>query len=385
MMQFDFATAGRIVFQCGAAGMIGKIARPFGKIVFLVSGSGGQNRQKIEAFLAQEQMQVVHFSVSGEPSVDLVILAVQQLKQAGCDLVIGVGGGSVIDTAKAVAALATNPGEPLDYLEVVGKGLPLANAPLPFIAVPTTAGTGSEVTRNAVLSVPEKRVKVSLRSAAMLADVAIIDPELTVSTPPEVTASTGMDALCQVLEPLVSVRANVLVDAYCRAGLESAGWALLRCYQNPDDMEARTAMSFVSLMGGLALANAGLGAVHGFAGPLGGMFDAPHGVLCARLLPAVVKVNLAALQQRAADHPALGRYDLCARLLLQNERISAGVLPGWLSDLCTAMKIPGLAALGVGPHDFAEIISKARAASSMKGNPIVLTDVELEQILAESL
>lgn len=385
MMEFDFATAGRIIFQNGAINEIGKIAIKFGTVAFLVSGSGKQNRQKVEELFALEGIKVIHFSVSGEPSVDHVIAAIKVLKQADCGLVVGIGGGSVIDTAKAVAALATNPGDLLDYLEVVGKGKPLVNKPLPFIAIPTTSGTGSEVTRNAVLSVPERQVKVSLRSKDMLADVAIIDPMLTVSTPPDVTAATGMDALCQVLEPMVSSRANVLVDAYCRAGLERAGWALLRCYRNPDDMEARTAMSFVSLMGGLALANAGLGAVHGFAGPLGGMYAAPHGALCARLLPAVVRVNLAALKQRDVNHSAVGRYDLCTRLLLQNDRVDASILPGWLDDLCTAMQIPRLGSFGLQRQDFAAIIPKARMASSMKGNPIVLSDEELEQILSDSL
>ncbi len=231
------------------------------------------------------------------------------------DLVVGMGGGSVIDAAKAIAALLTNPGDPLDYLEVIGRGLPLANACAPMMAIPTTAGTGAEVTRNAVLASPAHRVKVSLRSASMLPDVAIVDPELTLSMPPAVTAATGLDALTQCLEPFVSHLATPLTDGFCREGLARAARSLRRAYHHGSDVAARRDMALASLCGGLALANAKLGAVHGFAGPIGGMFDAPHGAVCARLLPLVMTANVRALEERSPNSPALVRYAEVAKIV----------------------------------------------------------------------
>ena len=233
--------------------------------------------------------------------------------RANCDLIIGLGGGSAIDTGKAIAALLTNAGDPLDYLEVIGRGQALTDAPAPFIAIPTTAGTGAEVTRNAVLASPEHRVKVSLRSPLMLPRVALVDPELTYGLPPAITASTGLDALTQLIEPFVSIRANPLTDAICRDGMRRAARSLRRAYEEGTMLPpARTWPA--SLFGGLALANAGLGAVHGFAGPLGGLFPAPHGVICARLLPLIVEANVRALQERKPNTSVLQRYAEVARL-----------------------------------------------------------------------
>lgn len=211
-------------------------------------------------------------------------------------MVIGLGGGSVLDAGKAIAALVTNLGNVFDYLEVIGKGQPLVNAPLPFIAIPTTAGTGTEVTRNAVLGSPAHGVKVSLRSPMMLPSLAIVDPELTYGLPPEITASSGLDALTQLIEPFVSVKANPMTDAICREGIRHAAKSLRTVYHNGADASAREGMSLASLFGGLALANAALGAVHGFAGPLGGMLNAPHGAICAKLLPLVMEVNIKVLR-----------------------------------------------------------------------------------------
>ena len=230
-------------------------------------------------------------------------------------MVIGLGGGSAIDTGKAIAALLTNPGDPLDYLEVIGRGQALQQTPLPYIAIPTTAGTGSEVTRNAVLASHEHHVKVSLRSPLMLPRVAIVDPELTYSLPPAITASTGLDALTQLIEPYTCNSPNPMIDAICREGMQRAARSLKRAYQNGSDAAAREDMSIAALFGGMALANAKLGAVHGFAGPLGGLFPAPHGMICARLLPFVVEANVRALQMREPDSPVLKRYDEVAQLL----------------------------------------------------------------------
>ena len=284
-------------------------------------------------------------------------------------------------TGKTVAALMTNPGEVFDYLEVVGKGQALGQAPAPYIAIPTTSGTGSEATRNAVLAVPEKRVKVSLRSAMMLPRLAIVDPELTYSLPPEATASTGLDALTQLIEPFLSNASNPMTDALCREGIRCAARSLRRAYQQGDNIQAREYMSLASLFGGMALANAKLGAVHGFAGPLGGMFPAPHGVICARLLPLVMDANLTAFREREPQSQTLERFDEVAQMLTGNASAKAEAGIRWLKELGAALNIPPLAGYGISKSDFPEIIAQAKKASSMKGNPIELKDEELLGVL----
>jgi alcohol dehydrogenase class IV len=300
-------------------------------------------------------------------------------------LVIGLGGGSVLDTGKAIAALAANPGDLFDYLEVIGKGLPLVHASLPYFAIPTTAGTGSEVTRNAVIESPEQNVKVSLRSPSMLPRLALVDPELTYSLPPEVTATSGLDALTQLIEPFVSVKANPMTDAICREGISRAARSLRRAYKEGSDKNAREDMSLAALFGGLALANAALGAAHGFAGPLGGMLHAPHGALCARLLPLVMEANIKALEERQPEHPALRRYAEIARIV--TDEPDAAPLDGarWTSQLVNELKIPRLATYGMRPEDFPEAVQNTQKANSFKGNPIVLNEKELSQILEQAL
>ena len=274
-MQFDFATAGRIIFGRGTARSIPELARSLGKRPLYVTGRR----------LPMHGISEPRFAIEGEPTIETARAGVELYRSERCDSVIGIGGGSAIDTAKAIAALAPNSGDPLDYLEVVGRGLPLQNDPAPVIAVPTTAGTGSEVTRNAVLGVPGSGVKASLRHPKMLPRIAVIDPELTLDLPPAITASTGLDALTQLIEPFVSSRANPMTDVYCREGMSRVAKSLRRAFAHGESIEARTDMSFASLLGGLALANAGLGVVHGFAAAIGGMFVAPHGAVCAALLP----------------------------------------------------------------------------------------------------
>jgi alcohol dehydrogenase class IV len=300
-------------------------------------------------------------------------------------MVISFGGGSAIDAGKAIAALLTNGGAPLDYLEVIGRGQPITEPAAPMIAIPTTAGTGAEVTRNAVLASPEHHVKVSLRSPLMLPRLAVVDPTLTHTVPPEITASTGLDAFTQVLEPYVSLKANPLTDAICREGLWRAAQALRYVYEHGDDAEAREDMAMVSLFGGLALANAKLGAVHGFAGPIGGMFPAPHGAVCGRLLPAVMAVNVRVLRKRAPQSPALERYDEIAQILTGDFKANAGTGVTWVEELCDVLNVPPLSAYGITKADFPAIIEKARRSSSMRGNPVQLTSEELQEILARAL
>jgi alcohol dehydrogenase class IV len=237
------------------------------------------------------------------------------------------------------------------------------------------------VTKNAVLASPEHRVKVSMRNPLMIPDLAIIDPENMLSMPPAVTASTGLDALTQLLEAFISKKANPLTDGFCREGLPRAVRALRRAFENGSDIKAREEMALASLFGGLALANAGLGAVHGFAGPLGGMFAAPHGIVCAALLPHVMKINLMALRERAPESYSLNRLTEFARLT-GGSSAEEGI--EWLSGLCRDLQVPPLSGLGVTEKDFRELVEKSQNASSMKGNPVELTDQELMRILQES-
>lgn len=384
-MNFTFATANRILFGDGALEQLGTIAAEFGVRALIVTGSDESRAASVHERLDAQGIEHETFCVASEPTIDLVRAGAERARDVDAALVIGFGGGSAIDAGKAIAALATNGGHPLDYLEVIGKGQPLTRDPLPYIAAPTTAGTGAEVTKNAVLAAPDDRVKVSLRDERMLPNVAIVDPLCTRSVPPAVSAYTGLDALTQVIEPLVSRHANPLTDGFCREGIRRAAGALRRAVRDGADAEARRDMALASLLGGLALANAKLGAVHGFAGPLGGMFDAPHGALCGRMLPAATVTNVQALSTRAPQHPALARYDEVARLLIgeHNARAADGV--AWLEALVNELDVPGLATYGIDEAAFPAIIEKSRRSSSMKGNPVELTDEELKAILRQSL
>jgi alcohol dehydrogenase class IV len=384
MSGFEFATATRIIFGEGKLKEIAAIAPEFGSRALVVVGNIERAKPLFD-LLDSAKIEVSTFSVSGEPSIPSVKAGTEQAKAFNVQMVISFGGGSAIDAGKAIAALATNPGEPLDYLEVIGKGQKLANPPLPFVAIPTTAGTGSEVTRNAVIASPEHKVKVSLRSPLMLPRVAIVDPELTYGLPKEITAYTGMDALTQLIEPFTSNAANPLTDAICREGILRGAQAIVNAYHG-DDNDAREAMALASLFGGLALANAKLGAVHGFAGVLGGIYSgAPHGALCACLLPHATAVNVCALQAREPNNPALRHYDEVAQIVSDHPDAHAGSAIEWLNYLVESFEIPSLRSYDVKEADFPAIVEKSAHASSMKGNPIVLTNDELTEILEKAL
>jgi len=380
-MRFEFATATRIVFGAGTVTDVPSMAAAWGGRVLLVTGEAGRGAPSLSAGLAAAGVPVEHFAVVGEPTTTTAGEAVERARQAGCETVIGLGGGSALDLGKAVAALLANGGEPLDYLEVVGRGMPITERSAPYVAIPTTAGTGAEVTRNAVLLSEEHRVKVSLRSPLMLPHVAVIDPQLTYSMPSAVTAVTGLDALTQVLEPFVSRRANPLTDALCVQGLERAARGLRRAYRDGNDCQAREDMAVTSLLGGLALANAGLGAVHGFAGPLGGMLQAPHGAICARLLPFVMEANVRALRHRMPGASALGRYDEAARILTGVPNAVAADGVAWVHGLCVELGVPRLRDIGLAETHIQQVVAKSKRSSSMKPNPVELTAEELDSIL----
>jgi alcohol dehydrogenase class IV len=323
--------------------------------------------------------------IDNEPTVTVVREVVEFARKISTNLVIGIGGGSALDTAKSTAALLTNLGDVTDYLQVAGLNKPLIHPSLPLIAIPTTSGTGSEVTRNAVIGYPLHHVKVSLRSHHLLPRIALVDPELTISVPPCITAITGLDALTQLIEPFTSNSPNPLTDAICLEGIRRIAHSLSQAYTDGKDLHAREDMSLASLFSGLALANAKLGAVHGLAGPIGGQIPAPHGAICASLLPHVMAANISALTDRFPDHPALERYAMVGRLLSGNPDANAETAIQWVQNFCLHAKIQSLSTFGLTESHFSTIIEKSLKASSMKGNPITLTENELRNILQRSL
>ena len=383
-MRFEFATATRIIFGRGTIQEVAPLAAEMGSSAFVIAGRTIERAEPLLEQLNKQAIKCTTFNVSGEPTTAIAKEAVKQARQAKSDLVVSIGGGSVLDTGKVIAAMLTNSGRLEDYLEVVGPGKPLSRSPVPHIAIPTTAGTGAEVTRNAVLRVPDRQVKVSMRSPLMLPRLAVVDPVLTHSMPPAITASTGLDALTQLMEAYVCNKANPLTDGICREGLKRAAGSLRGAYENGSDLAAREDMAIASLFSGLALANAGLGAVHGFAGTLGGMTCAAHGVIAARLLPFVCEANVQALQSREAGCPALARYDQIAQILTGKPTARADDAVTWVQDLCEALEVPPLAEFGLKEQDFPAVVAQAKKSSSMKGNPIALTDDELIEILKKS-
>ena len=384
-MRFEFATAARIVFGPGTLSEAGVLAAPWGRRAIVVTGSHPERAQRLRDILDKADVRSEVFPIEGEPTVGMVGSALTFARKFGADLVIGYGGGSAIDAAKAVAGLLTNPGDPLDYLEVVGKGQPLTMPAAPWMAIPTTAGTGAEVTRNAVLGVPESGVKASLRSPHLLARIALVDPELTLDLPPAVTAATGMDALTQLVEAYVCNRANPMTDALCEAGLPRSARALPTAWTNPRDLPARTDLALSSLWSGLALANAGLGAVHGLAAPIGGLFSAPHGAVCAILLAPVMEMNLKAAREKPDGAVTVDRYTDVARWLTGRSGATAEDGIAWVRDLVTSLRIPRLSSHGITPGSVTEIVVRAKSASSMKANPIVPGEHQLAKVLAQAL
>ncbi|HPZ07819.1 MAG TPA: iron-containing alcohol dehydrogenase [Candidatus Eremiobacteraeota bacterium] len=384
-MKFEFATATRIIFGAGTIKEVPSLAAELGERLLIVTGKNFDRASALIKLLKPKGMSAFIFSVSGEPSIETVMIGIKLARKEKCKFIISIGGGSAIDTGKAISALLTNKGEVLDYLEVIGHGKALTKPSAPFIAIPTTSGTGAEVTKNAVLFSSEHHVKVSLRSNLMLPRIAVIDPELTLSLPPSVTASTGLDALTQLIEPYVCNSPNPLIDTICLEGIKRIVKSLRKAYKNGSDLSAREDMSLASLFGGMALANAKLGAVHGFAGPLGGMFSAPHGAVCARLLPVVMKFNVNALKEREPSSPVLSRYTDVAQLLTGKPSAIPSDEVDYLYSLCDELGILALGTYGLTEDDIPSVVAQAEKASSMKGNPILLTEEELKNILKEAL
>jgi len=385
-MQFEFTTADRIIFGPGTLRGAGPAIKNGGQRPLVVTGKNPQRAEPLFQLLRENNLEAAIFSVSGEPTIQTVRDGVTCAKNQNCDWVIGIGGGSVLDAGKAIAAMMKNEGDVLDYVEIIGRGKTLAKNSARYMAIPTTAGTGSEVTRNAVLASPEHRLKVSLRSPRMLPGYALVDPELTYGLPPSITASTGLDALTQLIEPYVCLRANPMTDAICIEGIRRVAHSIRKTIACGNDPKARTDMAVASLFGGMALANAGLGAVHGFAGPIGGMFSAPHGEICAALLAEVMEINMRALREREEQgHYAKGRYYHIAQILTGKNHAVATAGVEWIRQLVSDLGVPRLSSHGIKSEDIPEIVKNAKNASSMKANPVVLTDEELTEILQRAL
>jgi len=379
---FEFATAGRIMAGAGRAAELPGVLAGLGSRVLVCTGA---NPARHASLLAGLGLPAAMFPVAGEPTAGLARAGVAAAREHGADVIAAIGGGSVIDLGKAVAMLLANGGDPLDYLEVVGSAQKITRAAVPCVAVPTTAGTGAEVTANAVLAVPEHRLKASLRSPLMIPRVALVDPLLTASCPPPVTAASGLDALTQCLEPFVSVRATPLTDGLAREGLRRAAAGLRAAHADGGDLAARTDMAMCALLGGMALANAKLGAVHGLAGVIGGTADVPHGMACAALLAPVIEANVRALRSRTPGSPALGRYAEVAQLLTGEPGASIQDGLAWIGETIALLGVPGLGAFGLGPGQADAIAAKAMTSSSMQGNPVPLSHDELTAVLKEAL
>ncbi|MCU0829620.1 MAG: iron-containing alcohol dehydrogenase [Tabrizicola sp.] len=372
MTPFGITAPGRILFGRGEAAKAPALIRAFGSRGIVVHGSNPARSAWLVEALGPETLAL---PCAGEPTLSDLETALTAARAHGPDWVCAFGGGAALDLGKALAALIPAPDGPMEHLEVVGKGLPLKAEPLPFVAMPTTAGTGAEVTKNAVIGLPDVGRKVSLRDDRMVARLAIVDPALTDGCPKAVTLASGLDAVTQAIEPYVSVKATAYTDALSRPAIGQGIEALMRLMRD-EDADARDQMAWVSLCGGLALANAGLGAVHGFAGVIGGMTSAAHGAICGALLGPVLHAN-----RVATDGEARTRLDeVCAALAealgstLQDAPLA---LQAWARD----QGLPDLAALGVTEDQHSGIVAAAREASSMKGNPVVLPDAVLRDIL----
>jgi alcohol dehydrogenase class IV len=384
-MNFSFSTANSIHLGDGIAKNLCKFLPESTKRAFILTGKTPARHQFLMGSLAANDIETALFQVTSEPTTYLISKALKNARTFQPDTVIGLGGGSVIDTGKALAALLNNDGELLDYLEIVGKGKPLLHPSIPYMAIPTTAGTGSEVTRNSVIGVPDSAVKVSLRSPYMIPRWAVVDPELTYDLPPEISAYTGMDAFIQCLEAYLSRDANPLSDGIALQGLQRASLSLRAACQPKLDKAAKSDLCVASLCGGIALANAKLGAIHGFAGPIGGMIEAPHGALCAGLLLPVLRMNYDIVMRRESDGKTSRKFDQVAQVLTGNPTAKGSYAIAWIESLLKDLPLATLSELGFTEAMIPEAVKKSTQSSSMKGNPIDLESADLREILEECL
>jgi len=385
MSSFEFNTPSRILFGRGQIDRLADLGPPFGSSAILIHAGDNESWQvmRVAKLLEAKQIRLTLLRQSGEPKVEDVNAALLAAQRADCEFVVGLGGGSAIDVAKALAGLLGNGGSALDYLEVVGKGQRLTRPAAPWVAIPTTAGTGAEATRNAVLTAGT--FKASMRSEHLLPKLAIVDPDLLLASKPEVIASSGMDALCQLIESYTSTGANPLTDDLALHGIQECAPVLAAAYEKPGRVELREPLAFAALLSGIALTNAGLGAVHGFAAPLGAHFPIPHGVICAALLPPVISTNFAALRAQQVDHPGLLRYAAIGKVIADDANLTPtqaiARLHSFTADLLRQLHIPALSNYGLREGDIPKMVELAKQSSSMKYKPVKLSDDALAGIL----
>lgn len=391
---FSIARLPRIDFGPGSIMKLPALLARYGKRVLLVTGGASfcatPHWAELSDTLRDQGFAWEIFRVNGEPSPQLVDDAVAALRGSQFDVVLGIGGGSVLDAAKAIAGLLGSGNSVMDYLEGVGPELPYLGPSTPFIAVPTTAGTGSEATKNAVLSAhgPEG-FKKSFRDEQLVPEYAVVDPDLLASCPPHLIAANGMDAFTQLLESFVSSKANPFTDALAWSGMEAVRDGLLAWYEGGEDAAmGREKMAYAALLSGITLAQVGLGAVHGLAAPLGAFFPIPHGVVCGTLLEAATRENIQVMEARDPANPALAKYARVGRLLRGKTHVddvgARGVLLKVLGEWTERMGLPRLGEFGVNEADLPHIVANCRG-SSMKTNPIVLSDAEVGNILQARL
>ena len=390
---FDFYSVGRIIFGRGRFADVGQVAGQFGKSALVVHNAD-RLVERAERLLAAAGVRAVFLRQRGEPQVADVDRGVEMARAEKSDLVIGLGGGSAIDAAKAVAGLLGNGGSALDYMEVIGRGLKITRPAAPWVAIPTTAGTGAEATRNAVIGYPPRQFKASIRSEFLLACVALVDPELGVDVRPEITACSGMDALCQLIESFTSNGGGAVTDGLAVKGIHLAAQSLRRAYENGHDIDAREKMATAALLSGIALTNAGLGAVHGFAAPMGANYPAPHGAICAALLPHVLAANIDALKSESAEHPVLLRYAQIGQVLkrppldklhMPDFEAAVDACVSVTAELVRDLKIPPLSEYGLTAERIPEMAALAAKSSSMRYNPVVLPQETLKKILRDAI
>jgi len=392
---FSISRLPRICYGRGRISEVPKLAASFGSTALLVTGKqsfcASPRWPALTSGLAGQGMGWHHVTVSGEPSPLLVDDAVSQFRASSIDVVVAIGGGSVLDAAKAIAGLLPHGNSVLDHLEGVGRGIPYRGPSTPLIAVPTTAGTGSEATKNAVLSVQGKGgYKKSFRDECLVPEYAVIDADLLATCPRDLIAADGMDAFTQLLEAYVSIKANPFTDALAWSGMSAFKQGFFAAWEGdePAAGDGRAALAYAALISGITLAQAGLGSVHGLASPLGAFFPIPHGVVCGTMVAAATAVNIAALLERAPDSPALAKYAQVGRLLADDGTLDDSAardgLIRLLADWSGCLELPRLSRYGIGSKDIALLVANSRG-SSMQTNPIVLTDVEIAGILTRRL
>jgi len=388
-MQFDLLATPQIYFGTGKVETLGNLISEFGSKALIVGSESALKVINLEKIFTNQNLEYIRFIAKGEPTIELVDRGVAAGLDYKAEVVVGVGGGSALDAGKAIAGIIKNGGSARDYMDVIGKGLKIIHPALPYIAVPTTAGTGTEVTKNAVIKSPEDGYKASIRSPLLVPKVALIDPTLTLSVPSKITASSGLDALCQLIEAYTSNKSNPVTDALALLGIQKAINSLLVAYEDGTNLNAREDMALAALLSGICLANAGLGAVHGFASPLGGSFPIPHGVVCAALLAGVVEQNILSLKPSKTSLQTLVKYAKMGELVIKKpikyREDDYQIIIDYLKTLTQKLHTPSLSTYGLKETDFPAIIEKVKKSSSYRYNPVKLDDAALSGILRQAL